>query len=215
MIDICPFMDAAGNRILDGDRLRHPDGTGLVARLAYCRERNEMVWQADYGDESPPMFLGLQVDPERGMAAVEERQGAVAGIVPVFQTRDGQDGNCFAACCATLLGGEIAEWEADAETAEDIVKRTFAGKCDWLCVAPGKGESLSCGQFLAILCVRNRKTGLGHAVVVHQNREGSEQWYDVVHDPSRTGGFDLDDFDEELLVVPLRSGSFITSRGNR
>lgn len=201
---VCPFYDAKGNRIMEGDRIRHPDGKEARVVAEY---RDRLEWNADYEDGAPRGFLGMQVDLERGQAVV------CSGLSPVMQTRHGDEGNCFAACCATILGGTCEDWECEAAAAEDLVERTFRGKCDWIALAPGAGETFSCGKLLGIYCARNKKTGLGHAVVVSQEREDGGLWYELVHDPAG-GDFKFEDYEAELLVVPIRYGSFISSRGN-
>ena len=65
---VAPFLDFEGNRILEGDTIRHP--TGDTAAVAYDEKRADDVgrWRAIYAD-GESLWLGNQIG-SKGMAVV-------------------------------------------------------------------------------------------------------------------------------------------------
>jgi len=63
----CPYLDAKGAVLFEGDTIRHPiDGSTatVVYDKSYCDESRR--WRADYGDSGPTSSLSLQLTAQGG-----------------------------------------------------------------------------------------------------------------------------------------------------
>lgn len=135
---------------------------------------------------------------------------------PVFQTRFGKEGNCWAACLASLFEVPLEEVDHCSGNHEDWLQNTtkWLAARGWYyleltfprdgqikCTAPPDGQLLICG------CVTER--GLNHAVIgeIHitdRHDDGQVKSYDVyvAHDPIPGGSKEIK-INALMLICPI------------
>ena len=105
---------------------------------------------------------------------------------PVYQTRFGKDGNCFAACIASLLECPIhdVDWPMIDDTTWIEQWNDRLSKLGWMFIeVPMSGNLPTLPSGCLVIICGMSSGGLLHSAIGRYNRDGSCITITCVHDP--------------------------------
>lgn len=125
---------------------------------------------------------------------------------PTFQTKFGLEGNCFAACVATILECDIAEIPVVLDANQNralnewlAIRGLFYLEVEPYALMRGSYEDVVCIFTVESETPEVRDAGFTHAVVGKWDRNGSPK---LLHDPRPTS-------DQQRAIKPSAFGVFL------